>query len=131
MTVAVTLFALLELYKQGEATWEQDEPFGEITHRPAAPPARTREAVGMSAAGRAIARGAAVPRPRAGAEAELADALECSADELAAALARLREDFARAARPGAAPARRRLDARHRPEAEDAARRLLAKPARRR
>jgi segregation and condensation protein A len=32
-TVAVTLFALLELYKQGEATWEQAEPFGEITMR--------------------------------------------------------------------------------------------------
>ena len=30
MTVAVTLFALLELYKQGEATWRQDEPFGDI-----------------------------------------------------------------------------------------------------
>lgn len=30
MTVAVTLFALLELYKAGEATWIQDEPFGEI-----------------------------------------------------------------------------------------------------
>jgi len=31
VTVAVTLFALLELYKRGEATWEQDEPFAEIT----------------------------------------------------------------------------------------------------
>ena len=31
MTVAVTLYALLELYKQGELTWTQDEPFGEIT----------------------------------------------------------------------------------------------------
>jgi segregation and condensation protein A len=31
VTVAVTLFALLELYKQGELTWEQDEPFGEIS----------------------------------------------------------------------------------------------------
>ena len=31
MTVAVTLYALLELYKQGEATWVQDEPFAEIT----------------------------------------------------------------------------------------------------
>ncbi len=31
VTVAVTLFALLELYKQGEATWIQGEPFGEIT----------------------------------------------------------------------------------------------------
>jgi len=30
VTVAVTLFALLELYKQGEATWTQDEPFGPI-----------------------------------------------------------------------------------------------------
>jgi segregation and condensation protein A len=30
MTVAVTLFALLELYKSGEATWEQQESFGEI-----------------------------------------------------------------------------------------------------
>jgi segregation and condensation protein A len=31
VTVAVTLFALLELYKRGEAAWEQDEPFGPIT----------------------------------------------------------------------------------------------------
>jgi segregation and condensation protein A len=30
MTVAVTLFALLELYKRGEAVWEQPENFGEI-----------------------------------------------------------------------------------------------------
>lgn len=30
MTVAVTLFALLELYKQGEASWDQPEPFGPI-----------------------------------------------------------------------------------------------------
>jgi segregation and condensation protein A len=31
VTVAVTLFALLELYKGGEAGWEQNEPFGPIT----------------------------------------------------------------------------------------------------
>ena len=31
MTVAVTLFALLELYKRGEATWEQTGPFAPIT----------------------------------------------------------------------------------------------------
>jgi segregation and condensation protein A len=30
VTVAVTLFAVLELYKQGELTWTQDRPFGEI-----------------------------------------------------------------------------------------------------
>ncbi|HWC26057.1 MAG TPA: ScpA family protein [Solirubrobacteraceae bacterium] len=35
VTVAVTLFALLELYKQGEATWTQPEPLGEITIAPA------------------------------------------------------------------------------------------------
>jgi segregation and condensation protein A len=31
VTVAVTIYALLELYKQGELTWSQEEPFGEIT----------------------------------------------------------------------------------------------------
>ncbi len=36
VTVAVTLFALLELYKQGEATWAQPESFGEITITPRA-----------------------------------------------------------------------------------------------
>ncbi len=34
VTVAVTLFALLELYKRGEATWSQPELFGEITVEP-------------------------------------------------------------------------------------------------
>jgi segregation and condensation protein A len=31
VTVAVTLFALLDMYKRGEAAWEQTEPFGPIT----------------------------------------------------------------------------------------------------
>jgi segregation and condensation protein A len=31
MTVCVTLYALLELYKRGEASWEQEDCFGEIT----------------------------------------------------------------------------------------------------
>ena len=31
LTQAVTLFALLEMHKRGEAAWEQDEPFGPIT----------------------------------------------------------------------------------------------------
>ncbi len=30
LTQAVTLFALLELYRKGEATWEQSKPFGPI-----------------------------------------------------------------------------------------------------
>ena len=39
MTVAVTLFALLELYKRGEADWVQQESFGEIAVRPLVPAA--------------------------------------------------------------------------------------------
>jgi segregation and condensation protein A len=35
LTEAVTLFALLELYKAGEADWDQPEPFGSITVRAA------------------------------------------------------------------------------------------------
>ena len=38
MTVAITLFALLELYKRGEASWEQADSFGEISVRACAPP---------------------------------------------------------------------------------------------
>jgi segregation and condensation protein A len=45
VTVAVTVWALLELYKRGEATWVQDEPFGDIAITPAT--------VGPSVAGRA------------------------------------------------------------------------------
>jgi segregation and condensation protein A len=46
MTVAVTLFALLELYKRGEADWDQDESFGEIAvHACAEPVPRYAEVV--------------------------------------------------------------------------------------
>ena len=34
VTVAVTLYAVLELHKQGELSWIQEEPFGEITIDP-------------------------------------------------------------------------------------------------
>jgi segregation and condensation protein A len=44
VTVAVTVWALLELYKRGEADWAQDEPFGDITVTPQAAPAPAREA---------------------------------------------------------------------------------------
>jgi segregation and condensation protein A len=44
VTVAVTLFALLELYKQGEATWTQDEAFGAIAIAPLAATAVERSA---------------------------------------------------------------------------------------
>jgi segregation and condensation protein A len=48
VTVAVTLFALLELYKRGEADWEQHESFGDIAIH-----ARTAHApmIGMARAG--------------------------------------------------------------------------------
>jgi segregation and condensation protein A len=39
VTVCITLFALLEMYKQGEATWEQETPFGEIRIAPRETPA--------------------------------------------------------------------------------------------
>ena len=42
VTVAVTLFAVLELYKQGELTWSQEEPFGEITIQAAQAAAHSR-----------------------------------------------------------------------------------------
>jgi segregation and condensation protein A len=38
LTQAVTLFALLEMYRKGEATWEQSKPFGPIQiHKQEAP----------------------------------------------------------------------------------------------
>jgi segregation and condensation protein A len=47
VSVAVTLFALLELYKAGEATWVQDEPFAPIRVAAAgAPPAREAAGAG-------------------------------------------------------------------------------------
>jgi segregation and condensation protein A len=46
ITIAVTLFALLELYKQGEVDWSQDRSFGEIAI----------EARGDAASGEPLAR---------------------------------------------------------------------------
>jgi segregation and condensation protein A len=42
VTVAVTLYALLELYKQGEVTWTQSEAFGEIIVQAPAPASANR-----------------------------------------------------------------------------------------
>ena len=49
VTVAVTLYELLELYKQGELTWTQDEPFAAITIS-ASTPARTIAVVSVGGA---------------------------------------------------------------------------------
>jgi segregation and condensation protein A len=59
VTVAVTLFALLELYKQGEATWEQDEPFGPIAIAPSGP--ATVAAAAVRASRPTLSHGAHAP----------------------------------------------------------------------
>jgi segregation and condensation protein A len=51
MTVAVTLFALLELYKRGEADWAQQESFGEIAVQARAAAPQTAVAAAASARG--------------------------------------------------------------------------------
>ena len=61
MTVAVTLFALLELYKRGEASWEQEAPFAPIAVTATRP--RDRGAYAGPAAARA---GVAVATPELG-----------------------------------------------------------------
>jgi segregation and condensation protein A len=56
MTVAITVFALLELYKRGEAAWEQSECFGEIhVHALAEPPVAAVGGVVEAAGAPAIA----------------------------------------------------------------------------
>ena len=51
MTVAVTLFAMLELYKRGELTWTQEAPFAEITVTAVGPNAeRAPQAAGRAGA---------------------------------------------------------------------------------
>ena len=104
MTVAVTLFAVLELYKQGELTWTQEQPFGEITVSALAPaprrgsrqrddsrgrPARGGREVGA----RGDARGAPVPEPGASAPDALAEATGAELHEVVTALERLREYY--------------------------------------
>jgi segregation and condensation protein A len=62
VTVAVTLFGLLELYKQGEATWTQAEAFAEIHMTPLGP-IRVPEAESEVRASRADPRRAAAGVP--------------------------------------------------------------------
>ena len=94
MTVAVTLFALLELYKRGEATWEQDEPFGADhgrapTRRPAR---RAHEPLARSS------RRCCSSRPTRSRSTELADALQAGEEAVARGARReLRDGAATAA----------------------------------
>ena len=75
MTVAVTLYALLELYKRGEADWSQQECFGEISVN-----ARGAERSDVSRRPAAEARDEPEPEPEPGSE-----QLEQAAPPLAAA----------------------------------------------
>ena len=50
VTVAVTLFGVLELYKCGELTWRQDQPFGEIVIEAIPEPAGQADGVREGAA---------------------------------------------------------------------------------
>ena len=55
VTVAVTVFALLELYKRGEASWEQPESFGEIEVRAALRAAQVTGEAPLAAVAGAVA----------------------------------------------------------------------------
>ena len=55
MTVAVTLFALLELYKRGEAEWEQQENFGAIAIHPGSAREPGRQVAAATGAARRLA----------------------------------------------------------------------------
>ena len=67
MTVAVTLFALLELYKRGEVDWTQPETFGAISISP--PPAAANGAPPAAANGALPAAANGAPGARAEARA--------------------------------------------------------------
>ena len=148
MTVAVTLFALLELYKRGEADWDQRESFGEIAVTRAQRAGRGGRALQREhrrmqrAAGRSTRPDATAlqtpslertieallflaPDPLS--EAELAEATEAGAEDVRAALGGLAEQYAEG--------RRGITLRELgggwtlasdPAAEDAARRLFSR-----
>ena len=129
VTVCMTLFALLELYKQGEATWDQAEPFGEIVIARAPSSAAPAGAEARRERAGARRRGAAVPLARAGAARRSWPRLRGRRRGR-----RLRR-WPSCARPSRRATRPRAQARSAggwtlatdPDAEDAARRLLAKP----
>ena len=126
MTVAVTLFALLELYKQGEATWEQ-EAVRAHRDRSAAPTAAGRGAL-VSPLARTIEALLFLVARAGRRPSDLADAARRSEAEWPRRSASCARPARGPARRGPARAGRRLHAGHRPaEAEAAARRLLAKP----
>ena len=126
MTVAVTLFALLELYKRGEAGWEQDEPFGDITVMSAAAERAAHEAgvvTGLARAIEALLFLAPDPVPVD----ELADALQAEEDDVARGAGRAAPRAATATASCCASSAGGWALASHPDAEEAARRLLARP----
>ena len=108
LTQAVTLFALLELYRKGEVTWKQSEPLGPIEI------VRQEVGAGMSDLSRTI-EALLFLSPQPVAPADLAEATEATEGQVAEAIELLREDLAEGRR-GRRPARglRRLRPRQRP-----------------
>ena len=118
---ASRVFALLELYKRGEAAWEQDEPFGPITVTRRRAAARRRR---MNLAAHLEALLFLAPEPVS--VEELADALQSGEEAVTQAADELEADL-----EGRGLVLRRVAgglalASH-PDAEEAARRLLARP----
>ncbi len=117
----MTLFALLELYRKGEVTWEQSEPFGPIEIR------RQEGELGVSDLSRTI-EALLFLSPQPVSAPDLVEATEATEGQVAEAIELLREDLAEGRRGvvlrevagGFALASD-------PASEDAARRLLAKP----
>ena len=124
----MTLFALLELYKQGEATWTQDEPFGDDRDPRAAAPSAAAAGGGGVTELRARSRRCCSFAPSRCRPSELAEALRgAEADEVArgagGAGERHSTDRGLVLRELAGGWTLATD----PLAEEAARRLLAKP----
>ena len=123
LTQAVTLFALLEMHKRGEATWEQDEVFGPIRsrRRQGLGDGETCRSSGSSrrccSSRRSRSRPRSSPRPARRARPRSTARSTCSARRSPRA-SRRRPARGRRAATRSPP---------HPDAEDAARRLLAKP----
>ena len=120
LTQAVTLFALLELHKRGEATWEQGEVFGRSDRRQLS---RERPDEGSL---EQVVEALLFLSPEPVSTAELAEACEATEAEIDRAL-----DLLGAALEGRGVVLREVAGGHtlaaHPDAADAARRLLAPP----
>ena len=104
----MTLFALLELYRKGEATWKQSEPLGPIEI------VRQEASAAMSDLSRTI-EALLFLSPQPVALPDLVEATEATEGQVAEAIELLREDLAEGRRGGrAARGLRRLCPRQRP-----------------